>query len=275
MLGSLKMRINDGIYGIFQKIYRPIYKIKNRKTAVYVPVLAFHWFLSEKEKSSEPYRDNRWYASVKNFEEQLRWLKQHGYYTLTNRQFYDWISGRIKLEGKPMLLTFDDGEMSQLNLVLPLLKKYGYQGICFVVGKHYAGDKEAVIPSEASEDDIANFTKEQFDETASSASVLEMESHTYNLHYLLNGTPAVRTVTDKDLRHDLDQMRQFSFESIAMPYGGYGRNTKSILKEYYKLGFDVDRVGNPYASRKSCLYSINRIQIDGRAKGDFLNRYLY
>lgn len=254
--------------------YKMIYQLSPKKNVKYVPVLAFHWFLTDAEKNSPKYIHNRWYASIDIFERQIKWLVEHNYTFLDMDTFSKWINGEVYLNAKPILLTFDDGENSQLNLIVPILKKYKAIGCCFVVGKYFA-QKQETIPFDGYEDNITHFNMHEYESFARATASLELESHTYNLHYRREAIPAMCIVDDAQLEYDCTLMNKLAFKYIALPYGGYGKTTINIIKKYYKIAFAIDRVGNPYASLKSNKYMINRIIIDGNSDEKFLEKYLF
>ena len=68
-------------------------------------------------------------VSEKNFRAQLSWLKEHLYRTVTIHKNLDAFST------KEILLTFDDGEMNNYSVALPLLKEFGFAGHFFLIAK--------------------------------------------------------------------------------------------------------------------------------------------
>jgi peptidoglycan/xylan/chitin deacetylase (PgdA/CDA1 family) len=68
-----------------------------------------------------------------SFEAQLVFLRRNGYRTLTLDRFMGFLAGRHRLEGPSVLLTFDDGHKSWHDVAWPLLRKYGYHGLGFLV----------------------------------------------------------------------------------------------------------------------------------------------
>lgn len=71
-------------------------------------------------------------ATPQNFESQLQWLDRHGYRTLTCAQFAQHLSGRPAPD-KSVLITFDDGYLDNYVYAYPLLKKYGFNAVIFLV----------------------------------------------------------------------------------------------------------------------------------------------
>lgn len=68
-------------------------------------------------------------VSAENFRAQLSWLKEHLYRSVTIHKNLDAFST------KETLLTFDDGEMNNYTVALPLLKESGFTGHFFLIAK--------------------------------------------------------------------------------------------------------------------------------------------
>jgi len=69
----------------------------------------------------------------KIFEEQLIFLAENGYRTITCDEFYEIITQQIPLSEKTVLLTIDDGKSSVWVYAYPLLKKYGFKATVFLI----------------------------------------------------------------------------------------------------------------------------------------------
>lgn len=72
-------------------------------------------------------------ATPQNFESQLQWLKKRGYQTLSSAQFAAHIDGKSPAPARSVLLTFDDGYLDNYVYAYPLLKKYGFTALIFLV----------------------------------------------------------------------------------------------------------------------------------------------
>ena len=68
-------------------------------------------------------------VSAENFRAQLNWLKEHFCRSVTIHKNLDAFST------KEILLTFDDGEMNNYTVALPLLKEFGFTGHFFLIAK--------------------------------------------------------------------------------------------------------------------------------------------
>lgn len=71
-------------------------------------------------------------ATPAHFESQLQWLKEHGYRSLTSDQFAAHLHGDTAPK-KSILITFDDGYLDNFIHAYPLLKKYGFSAMIFLV----------------------------------------------------------------------------------------------------------------------------------------------
>ena len=89
-----------------------------------IPVLLYHGVDSNGPK-------DKYTIDTEAFERQLRWLRDNGYSTILPRD----IKGRSWDENpkKTVMLTFDDGRADNFRIVMPLLQKYGFRGVFFIV----------------------------------------------------------------------------------------------------------------------------------------------
>ncbi len=98
----------------------------NRTTPVTIPVLMYH-------RISDERTDNVWWVLPEDFRRQMAFLEAEGYRTIlpadlaANRRW-----GR-PLPPRPILLTFDDGYLSNLTVVEPVLKEHGFRGVVFLI----------------------------------------------------------------------------------------------------------------------------------------------
>ncbi len=104
---------------------------------VRVPILMYH-YVSELPPDADSYRHNLTVVPAK-FEEQLRYLKEQGYETVTLADVYLALNEGKVLPEQPIVLTFDDGYKDAYTSALPLLLKYGFVGEFFLLATpaHY------------------------------------------------------------------------------------------------------------------------------------------
>ena len=67
------------------------------------------------------------------FGEQLKFLQDHGYHVITFSELADYFERGTELPTLPVIITFDDGWVTQFELALPYLSKYHFPATFFVV----------------------------------------------------------------------------------------------------------------------------------------------
>ncbi|MDO8570300.1 MAG: polysaccharide deacetylase family protein [Candidatus Daviesbacteria bacterium] len=109
-----------------EKIYAP--QISGNQ--IRVPILMYH-YIGNNPNPTDKQRD---YLSVTpdKFEEQMKYLKENGYNTISLDTLYPAIRGQITLPAKSIILTFDDGYMDFYTNAYPILLKYGLHATVFI-----------------------------------------------------------------------------------------------------------------------------------------------
>ncbi|NIV37881.1 MAG: polysaccharide deacetylase family protein, partial [Anaerolineae bacterium] len=80
-------------------------------------------------------------VSPRDFEEQLAYLQQEGYESITLNDLALHLTRGKPLPPKPIILTFDDGYANAYTEAFPLLQQYGFAGTFFVISEPVdAGD---------------------------------------------------------------------------------------------------------------------------------------
>lgn len=163
---------------------------------------------------------NELWVSEQNFEEQLSFLREHGYQSITLRQLQAGLEGRAALPPRPVVLTFDDGYSSHYRTVFPLLRKYGFSGVFFV---YTAGVGRA-----------GNVTWDQLREMQQGG--MEIESHTVR-HVDLT----LASKRPDRLRDELAESRATLQAELGVPveYLCYpaGRYNERVLQAARKAGY--------------------------------------
>lgn len=90
-----------------------------------VPVLNYH----EVEDNAH----NPLALSVKDFDEQMAYLHRNGYHAITPDELLSFVQHGTDLPDKPILITFDDGYRNVYTNAYPILMKYHYTAITFLI----------------------------------------------------------------------------------------------------------------------------------------------
>ena len=220
-----------------------------------VPVLAYHGFVPENTKQ-QYYSDNKWIDSIEHFEEQMQYLHDNGWTTLTIDEFYDWQQKKKEIPKKSCLITFDDGYYEMYYQVLPILKKYQFNGVSFIVVSYTPDVTPAYDPAQRH---MIGWDKIR--EVEADYPGLRFESHSYNLHgHDADGNEPWKTASLSALEDDFAAGDQYGFQYMAYPYGGFNDNMlKAVERSNIKMAFTFKTPN--YATHRSSPYKIPRQKI--------------
>ena len=102
-----------------------------------IPVFMYHYFYSK--ANGETAKDGNW-LEVKDFEEQLNYLKAQGYRSVSMQDLEYFLDGKIQLPEKSISITIDDGNKSIYQYAYPLLMKYDMQATLFLITNKFKND---------------------------------------------------------------------------------------------------------------------------------------
>jgi peptidoglycan/xylan/chitin deacetylase (PgdA/CDA1 family)/SAM-dependent methyltransferase len=105
-----------------------------RETTTAVPILMYHSVADDGPAELAPYR-----ISPSRFREQLRYLRHHGYHSVTLAQWGECLAARRALPGRPVILTFDDGYKDFIENAWPILERADFGATLFVVTEKVGG----------------------------------------------------------------------------------------------------------------------------------------
>jgi len=103
---------------------------RQTKNAVRVPILVYHSVTSFYPHQTTANR--LWTVTPEVFEQQMKYLKDNGYITISFADLNNHFASSTPLPAKPVILTFDDGWKNQYRNAFPLLKRYGLTATFFV-----------------------------------------------------------------------------------------------------------------------------------------------
>ena len=103
-----------------------------------VPILCYHQIRDWRGSDSRSAKD--YIIPVATFREEMQMLADSGYHTILPDQLYAYLTTGAPLPAKPVMLTFDDGDLDQYENALPILDKLGFKGAFFImtvaIGRH-------------------------------------------------------------------------------------------------------------------------------------------
>ncbi|MBB6670977.1 polysaccharide deacetylase family protein [Cohnella nanjingensis] len=232
-----------------------------------VAVLMYHHMM---EKSNQ---DD--IISADQFDEQMRLLKTNGYHAIGLDQYRDFMLHGKPIPNNAVLITFDDGYESFYRLAYPILKKYGYPAVNFVIVSKVDDPGQPGIPK---------LRWDQMREMKKAG--MSFMSHTYNLHSLgeVNPKGGKKPLTvgrlylkeegrqetipeyEQRVRADLSlaeaRLREElgnTYGAVAFPYGKYNAYLMDLLREMgIELSFTTESGINTNVNTKAFRINAGR-----------------
>lgn len=199
-----------------------------------VPILAYHQINDGPEIYS---------VSPTEFDQQLRYLQEQGYTTVSLAEMAAAFQGQASLPAKPIVITFDDGYQDNYTTALPILAKYNMKATVFVI----AGSVGQ--PSYLTWEEIA----------AMQAQHTEIGAHTVN-HLALRELPLDKQVQEITVsRQILAQHLGTPIDFMAYPFGKYDPALFTSLAQAGYRGACAAKPGLNVPG--SNPYTLNRVNV--------------
>lgn len=214
--------IVDRLEYIFQSVRVRFYKNE-------IPIIYYHRIAKNMSDAGK----HGIFVTEKQFEDHLSYLKRVGYKTITFEQAL-----QIKKDctpGKFVIITFDDGYEDNYTLAFPLLKKYEFTAIIFLVAQleYNSWDEKS------SEPELKMMNQEQISEMMEYG--IEFGSHT------LTHADLTKISLEEAKRELIESKKILKVKvgqeifTFAFPYGNCNETVKQIAKEAgYKFVFATD-----------------------------------
>ena len=226
-----------------------------------VPIIMYH--------ALEDTPDNKWEITAKEFESDLKYIVENGFTPVVMQDLIDFVHSGKHLPEKPIVLSFDDGRMPTMDIILPMLEKYNAKITMAIIG--HETDYYTEIDRQGK---ISRHPHMTWDEVAAAhkSGRVEIQSHTYNLHGK-NGakkmkgesTEAYRERLLADLNKFADVLNSnigIAPNSLAYPLGAISDVSDDIIK------------GAGYLASLSCEQKTNIIRVGDADSLFSLKRYL-
>ena len=250
----------------------------NENTSIILPVLMYHSVLKD------PQRTGKYVITPKKFEDDLIYLKNKGYETVSLKQVIKFVYHNEPLPEKPILLTFDDGMYNNKEYVLPILEKHNATAVFAVVGSYTDEYTKSGVTNPA-----YSYLKWSDIEEIMDTERVEFANHSYDLHNISAtrmGTAKKKNENSLDyisLFHQDTQKMQSAFSTNCIftpfayvyPLGNFSSESEHVLK---KLGFlttfsCVEGINVLTQGDTDCLYLLKRYNRDGRPSAEsFFNK---
>jgi len=211
-------------------------------------VLLYHHVLPAAENKS--YADNGLVLTQETFAEQMEYLYRNNYHSVTAGELRAFLYQNAPLPAKSVMITFDDGYMSNYMFAYPILKQYGFKAVIFAIT---GGIQTKGVVFHPDQLDMLSWMQ-----VAASSDVFEYGSHTNALHTAVNGKTGLVSVSLDQAKADLlySQKRLNNKRLFAYPMGQYTSQIVDMLRD---SGVDLAFTTNKgYVAQNSNPLLLNR-----------------
>lgn len=213
--------------------------VEDESYSTEVTIINYHHFADELISDST--------MTIERFESHVIALLNAGYETVHISDLINYVEKGIALPEKPLVITMDDGYLSNYNLAYEVLKKHNVKSTFFVIGSSVGKDTYKTSDNPI----IPHYTYEQAKEMMDSG-LIEIQSHTYDLHQYgpfeasIEGARESMVMLDSDteesyitaLNADIDTMNDMfqthlgiDVYALAYPRGGFDIKTEIITEQ--------------------------------------------
>ncbi len=207
------------------------------KSRQFIPVIYYHNIVANREGYSFMHME------VDRFAEQMKYLKEQGYQTYVFPNIPDKLIKKNR-KSKEVIITFDDGFLSNYSIVFPIMRDLGLKYNIFVTAKYVNGEGSEYLNWDT--------VKEMAD-----SGLVGFGAHTYT-HI------DARDITERNYKKEIVATNQLIQQNIGkdvpdfcFPYGFYNRQiikTLSQKRVYHRL----------YTSDQRNPKMIEGVQVVGR-----------
>ena len=213
---------------------------------VRIPILMYHSICAD-------YPDNSLMVAPELFNEQMAWLNDNGFTTMSLEEVYEaFETGKVPV--RPVAITFDDGYADNYTEAYPILKKYGMKATFFIITNNT--DKDGYYMNT----DMLKEMKEYG---------MEIENHTA-YHFELGGASL------EDQRMTIEDGQTFLKENIGVeskflcyPAGKYDDTTVSLDAQLGIKAAVTTEYG--FSSINDGLYTLKRVRISPMSMDSFIS----
>lgn len=205
---------------------------------VIVPILLYHHIGFSLQG------DTTYYITPEAFDREMNLLYQWGYKTISVELLVKAISQGAALPPKPILLTFDDGSETVYEHALPIMERYNFKGVSYIV-YNYVGTRNYMNVDQI---------------RAVYAAGWEVGSHSLS-HKDLTLNPSRQSDEIVESRRRLEALLGIPILSFAYPFGAYDSDSLHFV---HQAGYIAAMgLGNETLQSNKNLFYLYRQAIKG------------
>ena len=224
------------------ELSEPIGTVVDSEALSSVSVIMYHNFVSEEDvKNGIEYEE--YSISPEDFEEDLIWLKNNGYITITSDELLEFLEKKEALPSKAVVISIDDGSWGVYKHAWPLLKKHGMKADLNVIGAQIDATWETLNSGKTRDGEAAPFcTWEELAEMQKSG-VINICSHTYGLHVYNRNERIGMNLMENETEEEFTTVVKEDYNlSVKCIRGWVGKAPKTVAYPYSKRCIESDNI---------------------------------
>jgi len=228
--------------------------IMKKQVPGFLPVLMYH-----KIPDAPLQTRHRIFVTKDNFEQHLRFFQRQQFTPITFRDYLAFANGEKDLAdfpARPIILTFDDGYTDNYANLLPLMQRYGYRGVLYLLGDASIRYNRWDVDTDPTEPRSEIMSEEQ--KRAFVAAGWEIGAHTMS-HVRLPDLPQLEAAREiQESKTVLEQALGTTIVSFAYPFGSIDESSKQHVREAgFAFGVATDTGGIHIEDDRFQVFRIN------------------
>jgi len=242
------------------------------KEEAHVPIIMYHSVLKD------PARTGEYVITPDMLRSDFEYLKKHGYTAVSASELISYVHDGTPLPEKPVMITFDDGFLNNIEYALPLLREYSMCAVISVVGAYcdvYTNEPDRNL----------YYSYMTWDDVRDAEELLEIEiaSHSYDMHSQYPRRGASQMDGEDDSRYkavfraDVESMKSALLKNSGIdcriytyPLGAVSEGSRDILRGAGVLMSlsCYEHINTLKMGEHDCLYELGRFNRSGLVSTD-------
>lgn len=206
-----------------EDIYQTVYVEKLRKE---MPIIMYHRFIKDESEKGV----HGTYLHIDMLEKHFKLLKKMGFETLTFKDLADkGLIHRLESGKRYIILTVDDGYQDNYELMLPLLRKYGFKAVVYIVTGEDFNRWDVEVPSNP-EKPVPLMSRQQV-KALHDSELVEIGGHTMTHPFLSKLSESEQRKEISRNKLELEELLGEQLVSFAYPYGDHDEHSKQLVHQ--------------------------------------------
>lgn len=237
------------------KKVRQVYEraVLERRIPARVPALMYHKVVAEGYESP-----HKTYVTAATFEHHLSTLREAGFESVTFADIDAATRDERQLPKKPVLITFDDGYQGTFDRALPLLQRYGFRAVFYLLGREDARYNDW----DASDSESALISMHDAERLRDAG--MEIGAHGVNHRHLKELSTEEIAFEVRESKSFLERRLKMPVLSFAYPYGTICDRSKEAVREHgFRFAVATDSGGRTFHEDPFQIFRANVFPHDG------------